>query len=87
MLYDQPVAEVPVACSVQVQGLSVSVCLSSGSSSFGQVEPLFWDQQSFCEEALFLGRLLRLQQRAVQLEHLPHRTLTEPGEDMLAGLT
>lgn len=44
VLYDQTVAEVPVSCSVQVKGLSVSVCVSSGSGSFGLVEPLSWDQ-------------------------------------------
>lgn len=78
MLDQQSVTLAPVSGLVQMQGLSLSVCVTAGSSGLGLVDPLLWDQQLLRQEALAAGRLVRLLQGAVQGQHVPHGSLPLP---------
>lgn len=75
MLNQEPVTLVPVSGPVQVQGLLLSIAITTGSSGLGLMDPLLWDQQLLCQEALPADRLLRLLQWAVEGQHVPHRWL------------
>lgn len=75
VLDQQSVTLVPVSGLVQMQGLSVSICITASSSGLGIVDPLLWDQQLLCQEALAADRLFRLLQGAMQGQHVPDGSL------------
>lgn len=78
VLDDQPMAVIPMAGLVKVQGLTTFVPLSTSTDGFGLMDPLDGDQQLFRQKLLLLHWLFCLLKGAMQVKHLPHCTLSAP---------